>query len=102
MANGPPNGKTMPQGVSHLARLHEQRMGRAEERIEKVADDIEACMAKTEKGINALRNEFVDQITALREEMRRRPQEVVLYIVVGALLVLGGDTVRAIAERLLP
>lgn len=92
-----------PHGDNHtLIRLHEERMGRTEKRLEAVADDVTACLGKTDQAINALRREFVDQLTELREEIRRRPNEVILYIVVGAVLVLGGEGIRAIVGALVP
>lgn len=90
-------------GDNHtLIRLHEERMGRTEKRLEKMADELAACLDKTDKALNALRREFVERLDQLHNDIERRPRELILYIIVGALLVLGGDTVRAIAERLLP
>ena len=85
-----------------LVRLHEDRMGRNEKRLEAIAEDVGRCIEKNDAGINALRKEFVTQLTELRESMERRPKELIIYIIVGALLVLGGDTVRAIAAKFLP
>ncbi len=85
-----------------VVRLHEERMGRNEKRLEAVAEKVDACKTTTDNAINALRREFVMQLTELRESMERRPRELIIYIIVGALLVLGGDTVRAIAGKFLP
>lgn len=84
-----------------LIRLHEERMGRNEKRMEQIAADLDKCVTKANEGINALRREFVEQVIGLREEIQRRPREVILYIIVGAGLVLGGDTIRGIVERFL-
>ena len=88
-------------GEGTLIRLHEERMGRNERRLESVAASVDDCKNTTDNAINALRLEFVDELKELRDEIRRRPKEVIAYIIVGALLVLGGDTVRAIAAKLL-
>ena len=69
--------------------------------MEQIAEDIDRCMANTDGAINTLRREFVDQVTELREEIRRRPSEIVLYIAIGATLVLGGDGIRAVIAALI-